>query len=159
MHSHQDFIYNPDCEQMITAILSVVIDRPHLPLPPEYNSTLLHVLESYNSLVKSLEKEKYNTEIDTLAMEQTLRDWEKDRKEFRAEIKRLEDRIAQLQGVEAMLKARENSILRKKNYETSDGAIARIRRKGKSREKSGSSHKCKLSQTSFLGYPRCANHP
>ncbi|KAI9776935.1 MAG: hypothetical protein M1839_009177 [Geoglossum umbratile] len=127
-HSHQDVILNPDCEQMITAILSVVINSPHKPLPPEYNSSLLHVLESYGSLVTCLRQERRNNEIDALAMENTLQEWEKERKESRAEVKRLEERIAQLQGVEALRKAKEDSTLQSKNYETSDRAIARIRR-------------------------------
>ncbi|KAH0559698.1 hypothetical protein GP486_003783 [Trichoglossum hirsutum] len=148
---YQDFVYNPDCEQMVTAILSVVINRPHLPLPPEYNSTLLYVLESHNSLLRSLKEEKHNTEIDALAMEETLREWERDRKEFRAEIKRLEERIAQLQGVEATVKARQSSMLRKKSYETSDGAIARIRRNGTSKEKSSPDHKL-LHQPSKINF-------
>ncbi|KAH0538765.1 hypothetical protein FGG08_004653 [Glutinoglossum americanum] len=159
VHGYQDYIYNPDCEQMVTAILSVVIDKPHLPLPPEYNSILLHVLESYNSLVKSLEKGKHDTEIDALAMEQTLRDWEKDRKDFKGEIKRLEKRITELQGTKAMLKAREDSILGKKNYETSDGAIARIRRKRKSKGKeSGPNHKL-LYQPSIINRSRISLSP
>ncbi|KAI9771868.1 MAG: hypothetical protein M1840_001638 [Geoglossum simile] len=150
VHGCQDVILNPDCEQMITAILSVMVNSPHRPLPPQYNSSLLHVLESYGSLVACLKHERRSNEIEALAMETTLREWEKERRESRAEVKRLEERIAQFQGVEAIRKAREESTLRDNRYETSDRAIARIRRYRRRRGKSGTGSKL-LHQPSITG--------
>src|SRR5579862_2715642 len=154
VHDCQDVILNPDCEQMITAILSVMVDSPHRPLPPEYNSSLLHVLESYGSLVTCLKQERRNNEIEALAMGNTLQEWEKERKEFRAEIRMLEERIAQFQGVEAMRKAREESTLQDRSYEASNRAAAQIRRYRRRRGKGGTGSKRMLIQ-SFWAVSEC----
>ena len=115
--------YNPSANQMIEALRVVMMTKPTMePLSPEYNSNILHLIESHSQLQKKLHKSKkklMESEVrrgiemeETEAREQR---WKVSEGKHKAEIKRLELLIHEGSGggVEAVILARSGSLLKR----------------------------------------------
>jgi hypothetical protein len=96
-----DHVYNPEPEQMITTILTRLLGRPAERLPPEHNSFLLHIFESYRNLQRDLEivQQKLATETHAYQVlaakyENTKILWLEDTQTHVAEIRRLQSLLS-----------------------------------------------------------------
>lgn len=97
-----DHVYHPDPEQMITTMLTRLLCHPAEGLPPEHNSFLLHVFESYRSLRRELEVVQQRLDTETHAYQSLAAKsdrveavWLEGRQNQLAEIGRLQSLLAQ----------------------------------------------------------------
>ncbi|KAI9779763.1 MAG: hypothetical protein M1816_003432 [Peltula sp. TS41687] len=103
---NEENVYNPDVDQMAEELQQFAMRNPGKPVPANYNSHLLHVIEAYQKLQRGLEAEKVARDAD-------LQQWETERDIYEAEVKRLEDVIGSHAGLGGMVVARKSSLLRK----------------------------------------------
>ncbi|KAI9849717.1 MAG: hypothetical protein M1837_002843 [Sclerophora amabilis] len=115
----RDDVYNPDPDQMADTLLTAAMARVGQPMPAEYTSLLLHVLEAYANLRKSEEevkvkhREEYHyRQIDLENFENQRELWLAERESYKVEIKRLEVIIAEgKHGMKSLATARSGSLL------------------------------------------------
>lgn len=96
-----DHVYNPEPEQMITTMLTRLLGRPAEGLPPEHNSFLLHVFESYRNLQRNLEVVQQKLATETHAYQVLAAKfesievlWLEDTQTLVTEIRRLQSLLA-----------------------------------------------------------------
>ncbi|KPM38100.1 hypothetical protein AK830_g8464 [Neonectria ditissima] len=118
--------HSPSVDQMVDTLRVIMMAKPVLePLPIEYHSHILHLIEGY-SLVKrrlmEIEKEQEETERLRHAEHENFRlkqeDWMIREARYKAEVKRLEVVIHQTSdtGLEAVALARSGSLLRDERH-------------------------------------------
>ena len=117
----KDDVYNPEPDQMANLLMTACMTRMGKPLPAEYSSILLHVLESYRS-----QKDKIHRLRELFQIEQSARvkaqnkldsaesGRVKERDVLQGEIKRLELLISKgKNGMATLAKARAASVLQR----------------------------------------------
>lgn len=90
------------------------------PIPVTWNGELCSVFEAFRDLLTEnsrlrAENEQHDRDLKTArcALEDRVRDWEEEKRDYKKEMKRLETIIAYSdQGIEAVIKARQDSVLR-----------------------------------------------
>lgn len=97
-----DHVYNPEPEHMITTMMTRLLGRPAEGLPPEHNSFLLHVFESYRKLQRDrdftqcrLEKEAHDHQVHISEFQRFEALWLEEKRTYEAELRRLESLRAQ----------------------------------------------------------------
>lgn len=113
--------HNPSADQMADALRAAIMTRPITrPLPPEYNSFVLHLIESYGASQKRLAEAdmrladaEAHRRLDTDTHTSQLQSWVAKETQYKAEIKRLELLIHQTSssGLEAVMLARSGSLV------------------------------------------------
>ncbi|KAI1819706.1 hypothetical protein F4861DRAFT_115508 [Xylaria intraflava] len=114
IRNHDQVRYNPSLDQMVEAIQVFLMTRGVLePLPIEYNSYVLHLVEGFAKAKRSLRKAE--TDYDELkeTLDRNLELWLERESQFRAEVKRLEVLLSKASpdGLEAVALARANSVV------------------------------------------------
>ena len=116
----KDDVYNPDLDQMVNTLLSAVMLRPGKALPPEYGSFLLHALEAYRTqksdlmkLQADMDEEQRGRLMDQDVFERTASLWEAEKDDYKAEIKRLEHLLEAEMGLQGVVRARTDSLLKR----------------------------------------------
>ena len=117
----KDEVYSPDPDQMVNTLTSVAMMAAGKPLPAEYNSFLLHVLEAYRNMKAALDvtraelqSERDGRHADNEATQEKESGWAAEREIYRAEVKRLELLLVdRTRGMEALVQARKGSLLRR----------------------------------------------
>ncbi|KAL1620304.1 hypothetical protein SLS54_006088 [Diplodia seriata] len=114
---------SPDISTMIDAIFIKLCNQPFDGLPEQMNSSILHVIEAYRNL--NVEKEQLDERLEEMSsrLDEAQKTWEKEERDFRAEIKRLELIIAKgKNGMSRLMASRQDSVVnRKKSYRTQAG--------------------------------------
>ncbi|KAI9894073.1 MAG: hypothetical protein M1814_004843 [Vezdaea aestivalis] len=117
--------------RMAETVLTRLMSQPlQDPLPPKYNSRMLHVLEAYrdqrqiiSQLEEELASEVQARQEDSAAFKKAGRAWERESEQWQAEVKRLEVLIANGQtGMEGVMHARAGSIVRRQTKVEDRGA-------------------------------------
>jgi ribosomal protein L12E/L44/L45/RPP1/RPP2 len=117
----KDDVYNPEPDQMANLLLTACLTRMGKPLPAEYSSILLHVLEAYRIKKDKIHRLRERVQIeqsDRVIAENKLEagqsDWAKERELLQAENKRLELIIAKgKNGMATLAKARAASVVQR----------------------------------------------
>lgn len=96
-----DDVYSPEPEQMITTMLTRLLGRPAEGLPPEHNSFLMHVFESYRNLQREVENLYQKLDMETHACRDLAVQFERvealrleDKQTYTVEIRRLQSLLA-----------------------------------------------------------------
>lgn len=112
---------NPDVDGLIDAIMTRLMANPNDGLGPRFNTQLLQIFEGF----RHLHDEKYQLQTDVQqeaerraaverAMCESAEQWEVERQEFKAEVKRLELILAKGErGLAEVTLARQDSVLRR----------------------------------------------
>ncbi|EFQ26161.1 hypothetical protein CGRA01v4_14643 [Colletotrichum graminicola] len=108
-------------DQMVDALHYIMMTKPVLdPVPREYNSYILHLLEGYWSVQEQLKKTKQALAEELETKQRSLEEftkmsdeWQEKEADFRSEIKRMELVLAKIapEGVGAVVMARSQSIV------------------------------------------------
>ncbi|KAI9872797.1 MAG: hypothetical protein M1830_001181 [Pleopsidium flavum] len=92
-----DHVYNPEPEHMITTMMIRLLARPTEGLPPEYNSFLLHVFESYRKLQRDrellqcrLDEETHDHQMHISEFQRVEALWLEEKRTHKAELRRVE---------------------------------------------------------------------
>ena len=111
---------SPDVERLIESVMCKLLADPYRPLDSRFNSMLMQIFEGYrhlrdekNRLQLQLQQEAEKRD----ALEQALHDasdqWEVERQDYKAEVKRLELILAQgKRGLAEVTLVRQDSVLR-----------------------------------------------
>lgn len=112
--NERDHVYNPDPDQMANTLLTVAMVRLGKPLPAEYNSFLLHVLEEYRKMRRQLDAIRVDLQAEVEGRQSDLHVMQVEREAYKAEVKRLERLILDGTngGPDALALARKGSLLR-----------------------------------------------
>ncbi|TAQ83622.1 hypothetical protein B7494_g8056 [Chlorociboria aeruginascens] len=131
----ENLYHKPSVDQMAETLKVVMMNRPTLdPIPVEYNSSILHVLEAYQDLREQLNTKEQDMEAVRQSQTQTILDfeglasqWETKEREYSAEIKKLEGPTEG--GMESVTLARSCSSIHgsRKASETLRKGIGKIR--------------------------------
>ncbi|KAI8952635.1 hypothetical protein F4801DRAFT_577162 [Xylaria longipes] len=119
---NQDRIwYNPSLDQMVKALQVSLMTRDVLePIPIEYNSYILHLIEGFAKAQSKIRKAEGAYQELQQSLEQNLEqfrlavnDWRKRESRYQAEVKRLEVLLSKSSpdGLEAVALARTNSVI------------------------------------------------
>jgi hypothetical protein len=111
----------PDPDQIMDAIMRTLIAEPYRPLDVKHNSPLLMVFEGFRnlrdenaSLVRKLKYEAETRFSSHHEIELERQEWQQERDEYKAEVKRLELIISKdREGVAEVMRARQGSLLRR----------------------------------------------
>ncbi|GKT66652.1 hypothetical protein ColTof3_13991 [Colletotrichum tofieldiae] len=108
-------------DQMVDALHCIMMTKPVLdPVPREYNSYILHLLEGYWNVQEQLKKTEQALAEETETKQRSLEEftkmsdeWQEKEAAFRAEIKRMELVLARVapEGVGAVVLARSESVV------------------------------------------------
>ncbi|KAK2001971.1 hypothetical protein LX36DRAFT_708169 [Colletotrichum falcatum] len=108
-------------DQMVDALHYIMMTKPVLePVPREYNSYILHLLEGYWGVQEQLKKTKLALTEETETKQRSLEEftkmsdeWQEKEAAFRSEIKRMELVLAKVapEGVGAVVMARSQSVV------------------------------------------------
>jgi hypothetical protein len=112
--------HNPNTDQLAETLKVVMMTRGALePVPVQYNSYILHILEAYHNMRVELDnkvletdqlKRQYSTVVQEMA--EKTSGWEEKERNYRTEMKKLEIMLAGGQrGLELVSLARSNSAL------------------------------------------------
>ncbi|CAD0085887.1 unnamed protein product [Aureobasidium mustum] len=109
----------PDPDQIMDSIMRTLIAEPYRPLDVKHNSPLLMIFEGFRNLRDEnsslLRKLKYEAETrfeSRHELELERQTWQREREEYKAEVKRLELIISkQKEGVAEVMRARQGSLL------------------------------------------------
>jgi hypothetical protein len=105
---------------MVEALKVVMMNQSSMePVPIQYNSTILHILEAYYDLRMELQSRDESIEALKQSHTKDIRDfedmttgWHSKEKDYRAEVKRLEVLLSKTEGgMESMVLARSNSLI------------------------------------------------
>ena len=112
--------HNPSLTQMVETLQSVMMTKNVLePLPAEYNSYILHLLEGFavldkkaNIAEKTLRYANDAHNAESRKFQLLCNDWRQREKQYKAEIKRLEVLLSKTRdGLESVALARVNSVV------------------------------------------------
>lgn len=124
-----DFAYpSPNADNLIDSIMGRLLSQPHESLDSRFNSMLLQVFEAFRHLSDS--KRKLQTELEQevdkrlkleQAMERYFKQWDQEKQDYKAEVKRLELILASgKRGLAEVTLARQDSLLRSRRARTKD---------------------------------------
>ncbi len=114
--------HNPNPEQMVETLKVVMMTQATTqPVPVQYNSCILHVLESYHDMRLELTaKERETAELKKAqiraqqGLEEQVAQWRKRENEYKAELKKLEVMLARdARGLDLVTLARTDSTLKR----------------------------------------------
>ncbi|TGJ84313.1 hypothetical protein E0Z10_g4437 [Xylaria hypoxylon] len=133
---NQDHVwYNPSLDQMVEALQVLLMTHGVLhPIPIQYNSYVLHLVEGFAAAQESIRKAKAAYQEVKQSLENNLEqfrlvtnDWLERESQYRAEVKRLEVILSKSSqsGLEAVALARTNSIVDRSGSQSS-GFLSRL---------------------------------
>lgn len=115
-------VYNPTADQLAETLKVIMMTNGSCdPVPVEYNSCILQVLEGYNThrselktKIKELEEAKKEKEETAMELWQKTLEWKEEESRYKTEIKKLEVILAKTpRGMELVSLARSQSVLRR----------------------------------------------
>ncbi|OBT62663.1 hypothetical protein VE03_07485 [Pseudogymnoascus sp. 23342-1-I1] len=115
-------VYNPTADQLAETLKVIMMTNGSCdPVPVEYNSCILQVLEGYHTIrhelkMKTRELEEAKKEKEEMANElwQKMLEWKDEESRYKTEIKKLEVILAKTpRGMELVTLARSQSVLRR----------------------------------------------
>jgi hypothetical protein len=118
--SEHDSTSGPDVERLMDSFMCRLLAEPYCPLDPRFNSMLMQVFESYrylkndkDRLYQQLEQETEKRNALEHALHHASRQWETEKQDYKAEVKRLELLLAKgKRGLAEVTLARQNSVVR-----------------------------------------------
>jgi hypothetical protein len=105
---------------MVEALMVVMMNKSSMePIPIEYNSTIMHILEAYNDLLNQIRDKDHAIHVlqqthtkDVNDYEAIANAWCEKENEYKVEVKRLEILLSKTEnGMETMFAARSNSVV------------------------------------------------
>jgi hypothetical protein len=120
LRNSEDFYPKPSGDQLADTLKVVMMNQGAMdPVPIQYNSMILHLLEAYHDLRQQLKEKDENLEHmkqdhtkDVMEMEDLTSKWDQKEVGYRAEIKRLEVLLSKTEGgLESVAMARTQSVI------------------------------------------------
>ena len=118
--SSDDPAPNPDAEKLMETVMCKLLAEPYCALDPRFNSMLMQIFESYRCLKD--DKERLQLEVDhetekrdalERALHHASQQWETEKQDYKAEVKRLELILAKgKRGLAEVTLARQDSLIR-----------------------------------------------
>lgn len=110
----------PDAERLMDSIMCKLLAEPYRPLDSRFNSMLMQIFECYRHLKddkdrldKQLEQETEKQNALELALHHASQQWEAEKQDYKAEVKRLELILAKgKRGLAEVTLARQDSAVR-----------------------------------------------
>lgn len=94
--NEKDHVYDPDPDQMVNLLITVIMRTPGQGLPAHYTIFLLHVLEAYRTMKKEilglqaeLQKQRDQQEAEHAESRRIKSLWQKEKDMYMAEVKKL----------------------------------------------------------------------
>lgn len=121
----EDPYSNPDADVLIDSVMCRILSSPYEALNPRFNGALLQIFEGFRvvaddnrrMLAKSEQDADRISEMERV-MQKSARQWDREKQEYKAEIKRLELLLANGQrGLAEVTLARQDSLLRLRKAE------------------------------------------
>lgn len=124
--SNDDPAPSPDAEKLMDTVMCKLLADPYRALDPRFNSMLMHIFESY----RRLKDDKENLHLELVqecekreALQQALHhaseQWEIEKQDYKAEVKRLELILAKgKRGLAEVTLARQDSIIRHRKQQS-----------------------------------------
>ena len=115
-------VHNPTADQLAETLKVIIMTNGSCePVPAEYNSCILQVLEGYNinrlelkTKTRELEEAKKEKEETATELWQKTLEWKEEESRYKTELKKLEVILAKTpRGMELVSMARSQSVLRK----------------------------------------------
>lgn len=117
-----------EAEQLIDSIMRTLLCRPYEGLDAQHNSSILMIIEAYRNLKDEIalleckvQEEVHARFTVMMDAERSEKQWEVERQEYKAEVKRLELLISRgKKGLVGVINARQGSVLRGRRKQTYD---------------------------------------
>lgn len=121
---------SPDADVLIDSVMCRILGSPYEGLHPRFNGVLLQIFEGFRSLADEKQRllAKSEHEVDRVSemervMQRSAKQWNREKQEYKAEIKRLELLLAKGKGgLAEVTLARQDSLLRLHQAEKSSKA-------------------------------------
>lgn len=118
--SVDDLAPNPDAERLIDSVMSRLLANPYKSLDIRFNGVLLEIFECYRNindarkrLQSDLQQEAGRRSTVERAMHDSAQQWDREKQEYKAEVKRLELLLSEGErGLAEVTLARQDSVLR-----------------------------------------------
>ena len=136
--------HKPSGDQLAEMLKVVMMNQGNMdPVPSQYNSTILHVLEAYQDLRMQLDAKEEAIEVLKQSYTKYIREfdelvgsWEQKENDYKAELKKLEVMLSRTEGgMESVFMARSNSVLHgaEKASDTINRGIGTVKAKNAAR--------------------------
>lgn len=117
---------SPDAEKLMESVMCKVLAEPYRALDPRFNNMLMQIFESYrhlkddkDRLQRQVEQESERREALEQALHHASEQWEAEKQDYKAEVKRLELILAKgKRGLAEVTLARQNSVIRHSKHQS-----------------------------------------